>query len=122
MNVLGCQNVTFLRVRVIAPGNSLDTDGIHVGRSIGINITDSSIQTGDDCVSIGDDSKQITVTRVTCGPGLHGISVGSLGKYPNEETVEGVIVMTCTMKNIINGVKSQNMARFLRRFCLKFAF
>ncbi|KAK2662999.1 hypothetical protein Ddye_001573 [Dipteronia dyeriana] len=40
---------------------------------------------------IGDGSKKISITKVTCGPG-HGISVGSLGKYNNEEPVVGVTV------------------------------
>ncbi|PON63588.1 Glycoside hydrolase [Parasponia andersonii] len=104
VNVFGSQNVTFSRVSVIAPENSPNADGIHVGRSIGIKITDTTIQTGDDCISLGDGSKKITVTKVTCGPG-HGISVGSLGKYQNEEAVEGVIVKNCTIKNTKNGVR-----------------
>ncbi|PON77144.1 Glycoside hydrolase [Trema orientale] len=104
INVLGGQNITFLRVRVIAPKNSPNTDGIHIGRSVRINITDTTIETGDDCVSLGDGSKQITVTNVTCGPG-HGISIGSLGKYQNEQAVEGVVVRNCTIKNTTNGVR-----------------
>ncbi|KAF4359764.1 hypothetical protein F8388_008326 [Cannabis sativa] len=104
INVLGGENITFSGVRVIAPENSPNTDGIHIGRSNGINIIDSNIQTGDDCVSIGDGSKQITVTNVTCGPG-HGFSVGSLGKYKDEKAVERVIFKGCTMKNTMNGVR-----------------
>ncbi|XP_060973878.1 exopolygalacturonase-like [Cannabis sativa] len=104
INVLGGENITFSGVRVVAPENSPNTDGIHIGRSNRINIIDSNIQTGDDCVSIGDGSKQITVTNVTCGPG-HGFSVGSLGKYKDEKAVEGVIFKGCTMKNTMNGVR-----------------
>ncbi|KAL2247320.1 UNVERIFIED_CONTAM: Polygalacturonase [Sesamum indicum] len=70
--------VTFLRFTVSAPGDSPNTDGIHLGRDTMINIKDSIIKTGDDCVSIGDESKEIHIQNVTCGPG-HGISVGSLG-------------------------------------------
>lgn len=104
MNLLGCNNVRLQHVTISAPGTSLNTDGIHIGRSSKINITDSNIQTGDDCVSLGDGSKGIAVTRVTCGPG-HGISVGSLGKYPNEEDVVGVTVKNCTLIKTMNGVR-----------------
>lgn len=104
INVLGCKNVTFQNFHVVAPESSLNTDGIHIGRSTDVKILDTTIQTGDDCISIGDGSKQITITKVTCGPG-HGISVGSLGKYPNEEPVEGIHVSGCTLKNTQNGVR-----------------
>ncbi|KAK2977002.1 hypothetical protein RJ640_013620, partial [Escallonia rubra] len=104
INVLGCKNLTFLHITVTAPETSLNTDGIHIGRSSGVNITDATIKTGDDCVSIGDGSQQITVTKVTCGPG-HGISVGSLGKYPNEGPVVGVFIRNCTLRNTVNGVR-----------------
>ncbi|KAJ7964743.1 Polygalacturonase [Quillaja saponaria] len=104
VNVLGCTNVTFQHFTVSAPENSINTDGIHIGRSTGINITNSNIATGDDCISLGDGSKQISVTNVKCGPG-HGISVGSLGKYKGEEPVEGLLVRNCTIMNTLNGVR-----------------
>lgn len=104
VNVLGCKNVTFQHFTVTAPGDSLNTDGIHIGRSVGVNIIDTNIKTGDDCVSIGDGSQQVFVTRVNCGPG-HGISVGSLGKYENEEPVVGIFVKNCTIIGGTNGVR-----------------
>ncbi|KAG2713811.1 hypothetical protein I3843_04G183100 [Carya illinoinensis] len=104
INLLGCKNVTFQHVNIIAPRTSPNTDGIHIGRSSGIRIIDTKIATGDDCVSIGDGSRDILVQRVTCGPG-HGISVGSLGKYSNEEPVVGVKVVDCTLTNTQNGVR-----------------
>ncbi|CAL5403370.1 unnamed protein product [Camellia sinensis] len=104
VNLLGCKNMTFDHFTITAPENSVNTDGIHIGRSSGINIIDSNIKTGDDCVSVGHGSQQITVERVTCGPG-HGISVGSLGRYKNEQPVSGVTVKNCTLINTSNGVR-----------------
>lgn len=101
---MGCNNITFTNFNIIAPGNSPNTDGIHIGRSTQVNITNTNIATGDDCISLGDGSRQINVLNVTCGPG-HGISVGSLGKYPNEEPVESFTVRNCTLNNTDNGVR-----------------
>ncbi|XP_020234372.1 polygalacturonase isoform X2 [Cajanus cajan] len=104
VNVLGCTNFTFDGFHVSAPADSINTDGIHIGRSTDVKILNTNIATGDDCVSLGDGSKQITVQNVICGPG-HGISVGSLGKYPEEEPVEHLLVKNCTLKNTDNGVR-----------------
>ncbi|XP_052199557.1 polygalacturonase-like [Diospyros lotus] len=104
VNVISCNNFTFQNFTIIAPESSPNTDGIHMGRSNRVSILDSTIMTGDDCVSVGDGTTQLTVERVTCGPG-HGISIGSLGGSPNEAPVEGVVVRNCTFKNTTNGVR-----------------
>ncbi|BFG14178.1 hypothetical protein CerSpe_004520 [Prunus speciosa] len=104
MHVFRCNHTTFQHLTITAPDESRNTDGIHIGASTGINITHAKIGTGDDCVSIGDDSHQITVTDVTCGPG-HGISIGSLGRYKEEKDVTGIIVKNCTLTNTQNGMR-----------------
>ncbi|KAJ0035672.1 hypothetical protein Pint_24959 [Pistacia integerrima] len=80
----GCQNVHVERIKVIAAGDSPNTDGVHVQLSQNVNIMSSSIKTGDDCISIGPGTKNLWIEHVTCGPG-HGISIGSLAKDMDEE-------------------------------------
>ncbi|PPD74186.1 hypothetical protein GOBAR_DD28886 [Gossypium barbadense] len=104
VNVLGCKNVTFKHLTVSAPGESPNTDEIHIGRSDGVNVLNTEIKTGDDCVSIGDGSKNLVMNGVTCGPG-HSINIGSLGLFKNEEPVDGVTVKNCTLTNTSNGVR-----------------
>ncbi|KAK4422043.1 Exopolygalacturonase [Sesamum alatum] len=104
INVLSCTNVTFQRIRISSPHESLNTDGMHIARSSGINLTQADIKTGDDCVSVGDGSEQVNIEDMWCGPG-HGIAIGSLGQYNNEEPVIGITVKNCTLTNTVNGVR-----------------
>ncbi|KAG2719459.1 hypothetical protein I3760_03G268400 [Carya illinoinensis] len=102
--LLECKHMQLEQLTITAPADSANTDGIHIGRSTLITITDIKIGTGDDCISIGDGSQGITITKVTCGPG-HGISIGSLGKYKDEEPVTGITVTDCTITDATNGVR-----------------
>ncbi|MBA0759061.1 hypothetical protein Gotri_021996 [Gossypium trilobum] len=81
-----------------------NTNGIHIGRSDGVNVLNTEIKTCDDCVSIRDGSKILVINGVTCGPG-HGISIVSLELFKNEEPVDGVTIKNCTMTNTSNGVR-----------------
>ncbi|XP_021860780.2 polygalacturonase-like, partial [Spinacia oleracea] len=104
-----CRDFNDNRLEVSAPENSPNTDGIHLERSSNVSISWSNIGTGDDCISVGQGNSQITITNITCGPG-HGISVGSLGKYPHEQDVNGLFVRNCTISRTSNGIRIKTWA------------
>lgn len=72
MTLKGCTNVAVRNIKLVAPGNSPNTDGFGVQSSTGITLTGSTIQTGDDCVSIGPGSRNFLISKLNCGPG-HGV-------------------------------------------------
>ncbi|KAG7957807.1 hypothetical protein I3843_11G193600 [Carya illinoinensis] len=109
IDVFGCDGLKLRHVNLIAPANSPNTDGIHIGSSRNIDISNARIATGDDCVSLSPGSMYINITNVICGPG-HGISVGSLGRSPNEEDVRGVKVKACTLIGTANGLRIKTWA------------
>ncbi|KAI4344947.1 hypothetical protein L6164_012122 [Bauhinia variegata] len=67
------------------------------------------MRTGDDCISINGGSSFINITDVACGPG-HGISIGSLGKNGEYETVEEVHVKNCSFTGTQNGARIKTWA------------
>nr|GMC80986.1 polygalacturonase-like [Ipomoea batatas] len=97
-------------VKIIAPSGSPNTDGIHVQNSMGVTITDSTIRTGDDCISIGPGSMNLWIQKIGCGPG-HGISIGSLGWEMEEAGVQNVTVKTATFTGTQNGLRIKTWAR-----------
>ncbi|MCD7452340.1 hypothetical protein HAX54_016268 [Datura stramonium] len=107
-DVFRSNNVKFSHVNITAPGDSPNTDGIHIGYSTNIKVFDSNIGTGDDCISMFSGSQSINISRVTCGPG-HGISIGSLGKSPNE-VVKDIHVKSCTFVGTQNGARIKTWA------------
>ncbi|KAK3193876.1 hypothetical protein Dsin_025186 [Dipteronia sinensis] len=104
-----CNNFKGSKIKISAPANSPNTDGIHIERSSGVYFSRSHIGTGDDCISIGQGNSQVTVTSITCGPG-HGISVGSLGRYRNEGDVKGLVVKDSIMTGTANGIRIKTWA------------
>ncbi|XP_022973590.1 polygalacturonase-like [Cucurbita maxima] len=108
--VHGCQNVNIQGVKVSDPGDSPNTDGIHVQESSDVTILSSNIGTGDDCISIGPGTTNLWIESVTCGPG-HGISIGSLGKSADEPGVKNVTVTSSTFTETTNGVRIKSWGR-----------
>ncbi|KAK4342219.1 hypothetical protein RND71_038035 [Anisodus tanguticus] len=108
INLFACNNINISFVRLTAPNESPNTDGIHIGLSTNIKISRTVIQTGDDCISMVSGSRNIDISDVTCGPG-HGISIGSLGKSPGE-IVTGINVRNCTFIGTQNGARIKTWA------------
>ncbi|XP_059436126.1 polygalacturonase-like [Corylus avellana] len=116
----GFQNVHVERVKIIAAGDSPNTDGIHVQLSQDVTIMESTIKTGDDCISIGPGTKNLWIERIKCGPG-HGISIGSLEKDTDEAGVQNVTVKNAVFIGTQNGLRIKSWARpsngFVQRVC-----
>ncbi|PKI75000.1 hypothetical protein CRG98_004772 [Punica granatum] len=105
-----CKNVKVQGVKILADGESPNTDGIHIQKSSDVTILSSKIATGDDCVSITQGTSNVWVENVLCGPG-HGISIGSLGKDLEEDGVQNVTVTSVTLKGTTNGVRIKSWGR-----------
>ncbi|XP_019159309.1 PREDICTED: exopolygalacturonase-like [Ipomoea nil] len=108
IHVFACNGLRINQVRLTAPAESPNTDGIKIGYSNGIRITNSVIQTGDDCVAMVAGSKNIRISQVTCGPG-HGISIGSIGKNAGD-LISGIHVINCTFIGTDNGARIKTWA------------
>ena len=67
-----CNNLLIENVRITAPSESPNTDGINVQASSGVTIRNNTIMTGDDCIAIGPGSRHLWMEKIACGPG-HGI-------------------------------------------------
>ncbi|KAG2264896.1 hypothetical protein Bca52824_071975 [Brassica carinata] len=81
------QTSEITQIKVIAPRDSPNTDGIDISRSTDVEIYDIIVGTGDDCVALNCGSININITRMQCGPG-HGISVGKDGEEAIVENVQ----------------------------------
>uniref|UniRef100_A0A0E0JJK0 Exopolygalacturonase n=1 Tax=Oryza punctata TaxID=4537 RepID=A0A0E0JJK0_ORYPU len=104
INVYMSKVVTIKNVTITAVADSPNTDGIHIGDSSEISVADSTIATGDDCISVGPGSSRVNIKGITCGPG-QGISIGCLGRFKDEKDVTDVTVRNCVLRNTSNGVR-----------------
>ncbi|XP_068336550.1 probable polygalacturonase At3g15720 [Pyrus communis] len=103
-SINNCKHVTISNLHIIAPENSPNTDGIDISVSSYVNIHDSVIGTGDDCIAIINGSSYINITNIACGPG-QGISVGSLGEHGAYGTAEAIHVRNCNFNGTQNGAR-----------------
>ncbi|TYH14527.1 hypothetical protein ES288_A06G227300v1 [Gossypium darwinii] len=99
-----CLRVMVSNLKVIAPSTSPNTDGIHISSSHGVEVKNSVVRTGDDCVSIVGNTSRVQIRNFVCGPG-HGISIGSLGKSNSWAQVRNVLVDGAFISNTENGVR-----------------
>ncbi|KAK1268859.1 Polygalacturonase [Acorus gramineus] len=111
-----CMAVEVHNITVSSPGDSLNTDGIHLQNSKGVNIHHNDLSCGkpplftsfrlpgDDCVSIQTGCTDINIHNVNCGPG-HGISIGGLGRDNTKACVSNITVRDIIMHNTMHGVR-----------------
>ncbi|KAL2483446.1 Pectin lyase-like superfamily protein [Forsythia ovata] len=112
-SIFACNNMNISHVKIMAPSNSPNTDGIHIGSSRNIQISRSTIGTGDDCIAMIAGSQNIDIFDVFCGPG-HGISIGSLGRDHENDYVQGIHIRNCTFAGTENGVRIKTWSPSLK--------
>ncbi|KAL5226893.1 hypothetical protein ABZP36_015158 [Zizania latifolia] len=100
----GCSGVRVDGLVVSSPAFSPNTDGVHVENTTSVQILNSRISNGDDCVSIGAGCSGVHVENVTCVHG-HGISIGSLGAHGARACVSNVTVRSTRVVDSDNGVR-----------------
>ncbi|CAL1358082.1 unnamed protein product [Linum trigynum] len=99
-----CTNVEVSGFTASSPGNSPNTDGIHLQNSRNVNIYSTDLQCGDDCISIQTGCSNVNIHNVRCGPG-HGISIGGLGKDGSKACVSNITVRDVEIQNTLTGVR-----------------
>ncbi|XP_075512608.1 putative polygalacturonase At3g15720 [Primulina tabacum] len=120
-----CKNVSITKLRIVAPMESPNTDGIDIGASTNVEIHDSIMETGDDCIAINGGTSRVNISGIACGPG-HGISIGSLGKDGSYDEVEAIAISNCSFRRTENGLRiktwqgGKGFARRIRFSNIKF--
>ncbi|KAG8366111.1 hypothetical protein BUALT_Bualt17G0041900 [Buddleja alternifolia] len=99
-----CIGVYVYNFSVSSPGDSPNTDGIHLQNSKDVLIRSSNLACGDDCISIQTGCTNVYIHNINCGPG-HGISIGSLGKDNTKACVSNITIRDIVMHNTMNGVR-----------------
>ncbi|CAE5957723.1 unnamed protein product [Arabidopsis arenosa] len=104
LNFFSVDHFDITGVNLKAPGNSPNTDGIKIALSSNMQISNTHISTGDDCIAMLSGNTNFDIYNVTCGPG-HGISIGSLGKNKDEKNVKGLTVRDSVFTGTTNGIR-----------------
>ncbi|CAN8299829.1 unnamed protein product [Cochlearia groenlandica] len=99
-----CISIQVFDFTTSSPGDSPNTDGIHLQNSQDAVIYRSTLACGDDCISIQTGCSNIYIHDVDCGPG-HGISIGGLGKENTKACVSNITVRDVRMHETTNGVR-----------------
>ncbi|KAL1206133.1 Exopolygalacturonase [Cardamine amara subsp. amara] len=110
INLFSVNDFNITGVTITAPGDSPNTDGIKIGKSKDMHISNVTIATGDDCIAILDGTTNLDISHVRCGPG-HGISVGSLGRYKEEKNVQGITVRNSVFNGTTDGLRIKTWAK-----------
>jgi polygalacturonase len=110
VTVQASTGVAIVDAVVSAPGDSPNTDGIHIKQSSGVTVRNAKIGTGDDCISMVEGSSDVWIQGVSCGPG-HGISIGSLGDTPEQVAVRNITVEDVTLAGTTNGLRIKSWAK-----------
>ncbi|KAF9026869.1 glycoside hydrolase family 28 protein [Hymenopellis radicata] len=98
-------DVRYSNMTITAATNTHNTDGWNIYRSDTVTLEHSVIVNGDDCVAFKPNATNILVSDLDC-TGSHGISVGSLGQYPEFfDIVENVTATDIKMSNAQNGAR-----------------
>ncbi|XP_031499127.1 polygalacturonase At1g48100-like [Nymphaea colorata] len=100
----GSGGIRVSNITIMSPGNSPNTDGIHLQNTNKVEITDATIGCGDDCISIQTGCSEVYIHRVNCGPG-HGISLGSLGRDNSLACVNNITAKNITIQDALSGVR-----------------
>jgi len=70
--VTNCVNIRLRLLKLVAPSESPNTDGIHISQSVNVKVSKNNIETGDDCISMIQGANDVHINKMNCGPG-HGI-------------------------------------------------
>ncbi|XP_004306351.1 PREDICTED: polygalacturonase At1g48100-like [Fragaria vesca subsp. vesca] len=99
-----CTNVQVSAVTISSPGDSPNTDGIHLQNSQDVAISGASLACGNFQHSSIKSRGNLALHNVNCGPG-HGVSIGGLGKDGTKACVSNITVRDVKLQNTLNGVR-----------------